>query len=146
MNMQQIIDEWDKDSPIDKYDLDTEAANIPSLHNKYMKIWNTARVAYIKQTFDNKKFFALRRRFYFGELDQEELEDMEWEYDGRLKATKSSIDKYMDNDDEVIRRQEKIEYQEQKLKFIEGIIKSINNRSYAIGHAIAFQRFTQGTG
>jgi len=142
MNMQEIIDEWDKDCGIDKSQLDTEAADIPSLHNKYMKIWHEERVRWIGMNTSMRKFLVNKRRFYLGDMDRDELDTLGWEYDGSLKAIKSNVDKYIERDDEVIERQQTMEFQEQKNKFIEGILKSINNRSYAIGHAIAFQKFT----
>jgi hypothetical protein len=147
MNLTALQESWDADCAIDKYDLDTEAANIPSLHNKYLKIWNEERLRWVKLDADNKRLESNKRRFYLGQMDREELDDLGWAYDG-IQAAKSNsgADKYVYNDVEVIRHSELLNIQEQKLKFIEEILRSINNRSFAIGHAIAFQKFTQGSG
>jgi len=39
MKLEDIIDSWEKDGPVDAINITNESANTPKLHNKYFKIY-----------------------------------------------------------------------------------------------------------
>jgi hypothetical protein len=57
---------------------------------------------------------------------------------------KADIPMYMDADDDIIKMNLKIGYQQEKVEFLESIIKSLVNRGFQIKAAIEWQRFTMG--
>ena len=51
---------------------------------------------------------------------------------------------YINSDDEIIDLQSKISYYEVIIKYIDGVIKSIDNRSWDIKHAQDWKKFEAG--
>ena len=81
--------------------------------------------------------------YYLGELDKDELEEIGREQFYK-KLLKNEIETYIESDDEFIETNLKIALQEEKVNYIEAILKSINNRGFQIKNAIDWLRFTNG--
>ena len=58
------------------------------------------------------------------------------------KFTKDDINAFIDGDQEYQDTKLKIEYQEQKIKYLESIIKEISQRTWNIKNAIEWHKFT----
>lgn len=143
MKVEQIVKEWDKDSKIDETELGSESAKIPQVHNKYLKIFMGERIALIKLKAESKKVRKKLLEYYLGELDQEELEEF-----GRdqfyKKLLKNEVDTYIESDDAMIQITLQVGMQEEKVGYLESIIKSINNRGFQIKSAVDWAKFTTG--
>lgn len=143
MNVEQIVKEWDKDSKIDETELGAESAKIPQVHNKYLKIFMGERIALFKLKAESKKIRRKLLEYYLGELDQEELQEI-----GRQqffkKLLKNEVDTYIESDDMMIQANLQLGMQEEKVGYLESIIKSINNRGFQIKSAVDWARFTTG--
>jgi hypothetical protein len=143
MKIEEIISEWDKDCKIDETELATESANIPKIHNKYLKIFMKERVQLIRMKAEQKKTKRLLTEYYLGELDRDELKEL-----GRdqfyKKVLKQEIDTYIDSDDMMIEIILKVSLQNEKVDYLESILKSINNRGFQIKNAIDWNRFISG--
>jgi len=61
MKTSEITEMWDKDSKIDETELATESTKIPSVHNKYLKIFMEERLRLIQLKTELKK----KRRVLF---------------------------------------------------------------------------------
>ena len=55
MNIEEIIEQWQEDTKIDKTELGDEALRIPPLHSKYMNILTRERLMLRKLEADMKK-------------------------------------------------------------------------------------------
>lgn len=143
MKLEDIVSEWDKDCKMDETELGDESVKIPVLHNKYLKI-------FIGENAQLKRLFAQRAKlkrtlteYYLGELDRDELEEL-----GRdqfyKKILKNEIDTYIESDDQFIDLNLKLALQQEKVNYIEAVIKSINNRGFQIKNALDWLRFTNG--
>ena len=143
MNIEQIVSEWNKDSKIDETELATESAKIPQLHNKYLKIFMGERIQLIKLKGKHKKTHKTLLEYYLGELDKDELEEI-----GRdqffKKLLKNETQVYIESDDMFINSTLEVAMQQEKVDYLEAIIKSINNRGFAIKSAIDWNKFTTG--
>jgi hypothetical protein len=143
MKIEDIVSEWDKDCKMDETELGVESTNIPIVHNKYLKI-------YMGENAQLKRMFAQRNKlkrtlteYYLGELDQDELEEL-----GRdqfyKKILKNEVETYIESDDTFIDLNLKLALQQEKVNYIEAIIKSINNRGFQIKNAIDWLKFDNG--
>lgn len=145
MNIEQIVFEWNKDSKIDETELGTEAIKIPKLHNKYMMFFMGERIVIAKLKSDRSKLRRKLIEYYLGELDKEELEEL-----GRAqfykKLLKNEVESYIESDDLFISINLKVSMQEEKVNYIEAIIRNLNNRNFQIKSAIDWMKFTQGSG
>ena len=143
MTLDQIIEEWRKDSSIDSTELGKESLKIPQLHSKYMKIYFEERQKLRGYEF-KKKEIALKKYEYFnGRMSREELEEAGWEPFVK-KLMKNEIDMYLDSDKDIITNNIRIVNQKEKISFIEEVLKNINQRNFQIKNAIDWRKFTQG--
>ena len=61
-----------------------------------------------------------------------------------MKVLKTDLGLFINSDAEIMELQAKIGYYETIIKYIEGIIKSIDNRGWDISHAISWKKFEAG--
>lgn len=143
MNVEEIVDSWDKDCKIDETELGMEAIKIPNLHNKYLKIFMIERVVLHKLKTQQKKIKKTLVEYYLGELDKSELAEL-----GRAqfykRLLKNEIDTYIESDDMYIDIVLKVAAQDEKVSYLESILKSLNNRNFQIKSAIDWNKLTMG--
>jgi hypothetical protein len=143
LNIEQIVAEWDKDSKVDETELSSESVKIPKIHNKYLKIFMGERVSLFKLKAEKNRVKKTLLEYYLGELDREELEEL-----GRdqfyKKLLKNEVDVYIESDELYIETTLKVAMQQEKVDYIEKIIKSLDTRGFAIKNAIDFMKFTMG--
>ena len=143
MNIQDIVTEWDKDSKVDETELGTESTKIPKLHNKYLKIFMGERGSLFKLKAEKDRVRKTLLEYYLGELDRDELAELDRDQFYK-KLLKNEIDTYIESDDEFIELNLKLALQQEKVNYIEAVLKSINNRGFQIKNAIDWLKFTNG--
>jgi hypothetical protein len=84
-----------------------------------------------------------KRDYYSGRMTEEELEAADWE-PFRIKLLKADVQEYIDADDNVIESKKLLALQEEKVNYLESIVKSLTTRGYLIKNAIDWKRFTEG--
>jgi len=144
MNFEDLKRHTERDMKVDDTQLDLESLKIPQLHNKYLNFLQEERFNLKKMGFD---FASLRRskwEYYTGKISEEDLEEKGWEpFD--LKILKSDIDMYLDSDNDMILMKQKITYQEEKVFYLESVIKEIGQRNWEIRNAIEWRKFVSGS-
>jgi len=143
MKVEDIQSEWDKDCKLDETELGTESTKIPTLHNKYLKIFMAERLRLIQMKGNLKKTRRTLFEYYLGELDREELAELGREQFYK-KLLKNEVDLYIDSDDALTEISLKVALQQEKVDYLESILKSINNRGFQIKNAIEWNRFITG--
>ena len=76
-------------------------------------------------------------------MTAEELEAADWE-PFQYKLLKADVQEYIDADDNVIESKKLLALQEEKVNYLESIVKSLTTRGYLIKNAIDWKRFTEG--
>jgi len=143
MNIEQIVSEWNKDSKIDETELGAESAKIPQVHNKYLKYYIGERIQLVKLKGKHKKTHKTLLEYYLGELDREELQELGREQFFK-KLLKNEVNAYIESDDMFIESTIKVAMQEEKVSYLDSIIKSLNNRGFQIKSALDWAKFTSG--
>jgi hypothetical protein len=143
MNIEQIVSEWNKDSKIDDTELGSESSKIPMVHNKYLKYYMGERVQLIKLKGKHKKIQRTLLEYYLGELDRHELSELGREQFFK-KLLKNEVNTYIESDDMFIESILLVSMQEEKVSYLDSIIKSLNNRGFQIKSAIDWAKFTTG--
>ena len=140
MKIEDIEGLWDNDSKIDPYDLDSESLKIPELHNKYWKLLNVEILSlkYLESqvTIQRKKLWA----YYNGISIDENSNEF---FNAKLKH-KDDINAFIDGDEKYQEVKSKVLLQEQKVKYIEAIIKELSQRTWNIRNAIEWHKFKGG--
>lgn len=143
MKLDDILLAWKEDAEIDSTELAQESVKIPLLHHKYMKMLMEEVLLLKKLTVDYKKLYRIKWEYYNGLLTDKQLKERGWE-PILMKILKTEISIYLDSDDELTDIKLRMDYQEQKVKALEDIIKTIGNRNFTIKNSIDFMKFQHG--
>jgi hypothetical protein len=140
LKLEEILALWETDSKVDTIELDKESLKIPSLHNKYLKIYTSENLQLKKMTHDFKEMERSKFEYYSGKMSKEDLREREWEqFDHKL--LKQDIPRYLESDRELITMLLKIDYQKEKVETVKSIMSNINGRSFYINNAISWRKF-----
>ena len=143
MKFEEIQKLWSGDCEIDETELSQESVKIPQLHNKYLILFHDERLRLRTMKLDHSKLLKVKREYYSGRMDETELEAYDWE-PFQYKLLKADVQEYIDADDDIIEGKKKISLQEEKVDYLEAIVKGLSNRGYLIKNAIDWKRFTEG--
>ena len=143
MKFEEIQKLWTSDCNIDETELAQESVKIPQLHNKYLIFYSNEKLRLKTQRFEHSKLVKLKKEYYGGKMSQEELEAIDWE-PFQHKLLKADVEQYVDADDNVIESKKLLALQEEKVDYLEAIVKGLSTRGYLIKNAIDWKRFTEG--
>ena len=146
MKLESIQELWTSDCVLDDLQLDVESKRIPELHNKYFKIFSDEKLRLVKHESKMKELSKLKWLYYTGKLDKDSLDRLEWQpFELEIKTrNKLDLDRFLNSDKDMIEMQEKIEYQKEKINYLESIIKTVINRNFLIKNIIDWRKFTSG--
>ena len=143
MKLEDIQELWHRDSEIDYTELGTESIRIPQIHDKYLKIFIDERIRLKGVEFELSKIVRTKTEYYSGKMSQEELERHGWEqYLGRL--LKNEITNYIESDDDVIKLKQQLVVLQEKINYLDSVIRMINNRGFQIKNALDWLKFSHG--
>ena len=143
MRFEELQKLWSGDCDIDETELSQESVKIPQLHNKYLILFHDERLRLRNMKFEYGKLLKLKREYYSGRMTEEEMEALDWE-PFQFKLLKADIQEYIDADEDIIESKKKSALQEEKVDYLEAIVKGLSNRGYLIKNAIDWKRFTEG--
>ena len=143
MKFEEIQKLWTSDCNIDETELAQESVKIPQLHNKYLILYSNEKLRLKTQRFEHSKLVKLKKEYFGGRMSQEELEAVDWE-PFQYKLLKADVEQYVDADDNVIESKKILALQEEKVDYLEAIVKGLSTRGYLIKNAIDWKRFTEG--
>ena len=143
MKLEDIQELWHRDREIDYTELGTESIRIPLIHDKYLKIFTDERIRLKGFEFELSKIVRAKTEYYSGKMSQEELERRGWEqYLGRL--LKNEIAKYIESDDDVLKLKQQLVVLQEKVNYLDSVIRMINNRGFQIKNALDWLKFSHG--
>lgn len=144
MNFSEIKEMVEKDLSFKEDQLDVESLRIPQLHSKYLNFLTNEKILLQKIQYSYSNMYKLKWEYYNGKLSEEELRKNNWDqFD--LKILKQDIPIYIDADQDLIKINEKLTLQKEKVNYLESIVKMILNRQFHIRDAIAWRKFISGT-
>jgi hypothetical protein len=144
MKLEEIQDLWDADSQIDRTELGDESLRIVRLHAKYFKIFSQERLLLRKMEADLKELYRDKYEWYNGNSSKELLEQRGWE-PNPLKILRTDVAMYIGADEGMRTTSLRVELQNEKVLFLESIIKSLSTLGYNIKNAIEWSKFQNGT-
>jgi hypothetical protein len=145
MHLDKIKEMAEKDLPIDDTELGTESVRIPQLHNKYLVIFHDERLTLRKAQADYRTLRRDKWEYYTGKMSQERLKELGWE-PFQSKILRNDLDIYLESDKQLSDFQSKIEYQQEKVDYLEGILKGIAQRHWIIRNALEWKKMMMGIG
>jgi len=143
MKFEEIQYQWTLDCVMDETELSQESIKIPQLHNKYLIFYSNEKLKFKEIKYLFAGLIKRKRDYYSGRMTAKELEMADWE-PFQLKLLKADVQEYIDADDNVIESKKLLALQEEKVNYLESIVKSLTTRGYLIKNAIDWKRFTEG--
>lgn len=143
MTFEELQAQIEKDLSFDETQLDTESLRIPQLHNKYLKHLYSEKLTIKKLRNDMGELLRLKHEYYTGKMDEAALKERGWE-PFQLRVLRNDIDMYLDADKDIIKLRGRIQLQEERVDYIEAIVKGIANRGWVIRNAIDWKKFLGG--
>lgn len=140
MNLDEIEKMWEEDCKIDPDNLHLESIKIPLLHSKYYQIYN--KISILKKVEDNKWAELQKSRwlYYSGKATPEDYKKEPFDH----KVLKADVERYLNADPEILKSKAKLEYYQLILKFLESILKTLDNRNFTIRNSIEFMKYFSG--
>lgn len=143
MTLNDYHDMWQTDAALPPADLDEAARNVPLLHAKWWRYYTGERLRFKKLDLDFKILKRQRWEYWSGKLDDAERLEKGWPVQP-LKILSPNLPVYLESDSVLQEQEKRKAVSEETLRFIEDVIKSINNRGFAISNAINFLKFKMG--
>ena len=141
MNLDQLKEEASQDLPItDQEHLDQESYKNQILKPKWLDYKTRFELLLIKSKGEYQRLYRSKWEYYGGKADVKIYVAKPFD----LKVLKTDLQMYINSDEEVVKLSDKISYLETTIKFIDGVIKSIDNRGWDTKNAIAWKKFEAG--
>ena len=141
MNLEQLKEEAYKDLPItDQEHLDQESFHNQDIKAKWLDYKSRFELLLVKNKGDYQKLYRDKWEYYGGKADAKIYVSKPFD----LRVLKTDLSIYITSDDDIIELGAKISYLETVIKYIEGVIKSIDNRGWDVSHAIGWKKFEAG--
>ena len=140
MTLDELQAQVSKDFKLDDTELDSESIKIPLLHNKYLQHFNKFSLLLKKAEYDHKILVREKWEYYTGKADASVYQEKPFD----LKVLKADVHIYIDSDEELQKADQKVAYLNTVVKYLEQVLRSINNRTFLIKNAIEWKKFTSG--
>lgn len=140
MKLEDIRVEWKADSKIeDELKLDNESLRTASLHQKYMDMLSQESYTLKKLYGEKTRIYKEKWLYYSGKASPEVYKEK-----GvfQHKVLKNDLEMFIESDDEYLEKKLQIDYQEEKVKFLESVIKQISQRDWQIRNAIEWRKLS----
>lgn len=144
MNIEQLQEEWDRDSEIDDNYLGEHATKTPKLHAKYIKLLVNVKLKHTKLQSDYNILRKNKFRYFRGELSRDELQALDWSQWQGIKPLKNEMDEFLQGDTELNTLRVKIDYLETMIYFLESVLGQIKARDWQLKSAIEWKKFLAG--
>lgn len=143
MTFDELKEMVKKDISLDETQLDKESSRTPQIHNKYLLFFMEEKLSLTRMETELDVVRKKKWLYFSGKMSQDELDENGWEqFD--LHILKNDVDKMIEADDQVIKLKLKVEYQRERVNYLENVIKIINNRQWNIRSIIDWLKFTNG--
>jgi hypothetical protein len=146
MTLEQVLEEWAKDSDLPRNNLDEASRETPKLHAKYLTLLSQTKLRLKKAEMDQKTLLKRKWLYYNGKMSEDELRATGWDFDplNGLKVMKGEMDYYYDSDKEIQESELKIQYLNTLIDTLKEIVNNLNWRHQTIGNMIRWKVFEAG--
>jgi len=141
MDLDQLKEEASKDLIIaNEEQLGSESLKNQKIKIKYLDQRSRFQLLLQRANGNYQRMYREKWEYYGGKADAKVYVAKPFD----LKVLKNDLAMYISSDEEIIELMDKIGYLEIVIKYIDGIIKSIDNRGWDIKNAIEWKKFEAG--
>ena len=141
MTLDELKQESYKDLPVKNVEnIDQESFYNQEIKAKWLDYKSRVELLLARNKGDYQVLYREKWEYYGGKSDAKIYASKPFDF----KVLKTDLQIYISSDSDVIELSNKIAYLETTIKFIDGVIKSIDNRGWDIKHAISWKQFEAG--
>ena len=141
MTLEELKQESYKDLPVKNVEnIDQESFYNQEIKSKWLDYKTRYELLLVRNKGDYQKLYRAKWEYYGGKSDAKVYATKPFDF----KVLKTDLAMYINSDDDIIALGAKISYLEITIKFIDGVIKSIDNRGWDVSHAIGWKKFEAG--
>ena len=141
MTLEELKQESYKDLPVKNVEnIDQESFYNQEIKAKWLDYKSRFELLLARSKGDYQIMYREKWEYYGGKADAKVYAAKPFD----LKVLKTDLQIYISSDSDIIELSNKIAYLETTIKFIDGVIKSIDNRGWDIKHAITWKQFEAG--
>jgi len=140
MTLDELKLQVEKDLKINDERLDTESYKNQELYAKYLEQKTNFEFLLYRAKGEYKTLFREKWEYYGGKADAKVYVTKPFD----LKVLKTDLSIYIESDEDIIKVEHKISYLESVVKYIEGVLRSIQSRGWDIKNAISWKQFEAG--
>ena len=126
MTLDELKLQVKKDLEVDDETLDKESYKNQELYAKYLDHKTNFELLLYKAKGDYKILFKDKWEYYGGKADAKIYVTKPFD----LKVLKTDLNIYIESDEEIIKLEHKIAYLETTIKYIDGVLRSIQSRGW----------------
>jgi hypothetical protein len=143
MNFETLREMAERDLAIDNTELGNESTRIPQLHQKYLNFFYDSRLVLRKMHADRATLRRDKIMWLSGKMSPEELQEKGWE-PCMLRILKADMEMHLAADPDIAAIDARIGLQEERVDYLESLLKMLSNRHWQIRNAIEWKKFTNG--
>ncbi len=143
LTLDDINENWARDAEIDREQLGHESLRGPLLHAKYFKEFGQARLR-LKRAQAKLKQLSQRKFTFFTHGPTKETQALGWALPPQGKILKGDAREMVECDPEIVELSLEVADLGERVDLLDGIIKAIKDRGFAIRNAIDWVKFQHG--
>ena len=141
MKLEELQSEAKEDLQIiDQERLDQESYKNQNIKPKWLEYRTKYDQLLIMSKANHQRMYREKWEYYGGKADAKVYAAKPFD----IKVLKTDLQMYINSDEEILAVQGKIAYYESIIKYIDGVIKSIDNRGWDIRNATDWKKFEAG--
>ena len=141
MNLDELKIIAEKDLPVTNDEhIDQESYKNQVIKQKWLDFKSDFELMLIKARTDHQQLYREKWEYYGGKADAKVYAAKPFD----IKVLKTDLQMYIQSDDDILELQSKISYYESIVKYIDGVIRSIDNRGWDIRNAQDWKKFEAG--
>ena len=129
-----------KELKVNDEKLDSESLKNQELYAKYLEHKSRFELLSHKARADYKRVYKEKWEYYGGKSDAKVYASKPFD----LKVHKTDLHIYIESDKDIIEAQHKVAYLDTVIKYLDGVLKSINSRGWDIKNSIEWKKFEAG--
>ena len=141
MTLEELKQESYKDLPVKNVEnIDQESFYNQEIKAKWLDYKSRFELLLARNKGDYQVMYREKWEYYGGKADAKVYVTKPFD----LKVLKSDLSVYIESDEDIIQIEHKVAYLETVVKYIEGVLRSINSRGWDIKNAIDWKKFEAG--
>lgn len=143
MTLDEVLNEWDKDSVIDRAELGDAALQGSRLHAKWLRIRSHEKLRLAKLLEEGKQLKLAKHEFYT-QGPTKETQELGWEPPAMGRVTNGLAPMYMDGDKQTVEHNLRVAYQREVVDSIDLIFDALKGRGFDIGRKLTEMKLRMG--